>query len=173
LAPTPIPACAGTAPRACRSRSTGTQAYGDLLLGGQISIGPWIIKPFVGITGEQHRIAPFDDENPVQGQKTGFKAVLETWLTMGDTAYLQTDFSWSQVFEAYSARTRIGTRLTPSLSAGLEAASVGNMSYSAGRGGLFLRYEWGGGEVSASAGAAGDRSGVDGAYGSLGILLRF
>jgi Cellulose biosynthesis protein BcsS len=151
----------------------GRNSWADILAGYQASIGPWTIKAFVGGAFERHTIAPFDDENLIQGEVVGVKAALETWLRLGDVAFLQTDASWSQPFEAYNVRSRLGYRVTPTISVGLDAAMMGNAAYDSGRGGVFARYEWSGGEASVSAGAAGDRDGVDGSYGALSILFRF
>ena len=151
----------------------GEQSFADLLVGYQASVGPMIVKLFVGGAMERHVITPFDSENGVQGDRVGLKGALETWLRFGDRAFLQTDASWSSMFEAYSARARLGTALFGQLSAGIEAAAMGNRTYDAGRAGLFTRYEWTGGEISVSGGTAGDRSGLTGGYGSIGIVVRF
>lgn len=151
----------------------GTQSYTDLMVGQQKAIGPWIIKLFVGATIEQHALTPFDDENSVQGRRVGAKVALETWTRLGDQAFLQTDSSWSQAFQAYGARARAGYVVISGVSVGLEAAVNGNEVYGAARAGSFARYEWGRGEVSLSGGMAGDRAGATGPYGSLGLLFRF
>ena len=49
---------------------------------------------------------------------------------------------------------RAGYRLLPTVSAGLELGINRNDLDMGGRGGAFLRYEWFGGEISASAGMA-------------------
>lgn len=151
----------------------GVQHYTDLFLGYQLSYGPTIFKGFLGATQERHIIAPFDTENDVQGGKIAFKGALETWTRLGSTAFVQTDSSWSAAFHAYSVRVRTGYRLSPHLSAGLEAAAVGNQTYDSGRFGTFARLEWNFGEISISAGGAGDQGGVTGPYGSFAVLLRF
>jgi hypothetical protein len=151
----------------------GLQTYADLLLGYHVTIGPWIVKAYVGGSYERHDLTPFDLENPVHGGRAGVKAVLETWLSIGETAFVQTDTSWSQMFEAYGTRARLGYRLTPSVSVGIEAAAIGNLAHDSGRAGSFARYEWAGGEISVSGGGAGDISGVTGAYGSVGFLVRY
>jgi hypothetical protein len=85
----------------------------------------------------QHTLASFDTENDVQGKRGGVKAALETWLSIGNTAFVQTDVNWSEVFNTYSGRLRLGYRLNPAFSLGLEGAAVGNANYDAGRGGAF------------------------------------
>lgn len=151
----------------------GTQSYADLLLGWQQTLGPWTIKAFAGASRETHTLTPFDDENEVQGERIGLKAALETWLSLGDWAFVQSEASWSEAFAARGARVRTGYRLNPAWSTGVEAAYVGNANYEAGRLGAFGRFEWTRGEISLSGGIAGDRSGDAGAYGSIGLLYRF
>lgn len=152
---------------------SGQHAYGDVFLGYQHTFGPWIVKGFVGLTQQWHAIAPYDIENSVQGSKYGLKAALETWLTIGDKAFVQTDASWAQTFQSYSARIRGGWRFNPNWSAGLELGATGNATYDGGRVGSFLRFEWSFGEVSISAGGTADRSDLTGPYGSVGVTVRF
>ena len=151
----------------------GVQTFTDLMLGYQHGFGPWIIKVFVGGSQDQHVISPFDSENPVQGQRMGVKAAIETWLNIADKAFLQTETSWSQVFDTTGARVRAGYRINPAISAGLEGAYNANAVYEAGRIGSFGRFEWSRGEISVSGGIAGDRAGANGGYGTVGAMFRF
>lgn len=158
----------------------GTMSSADLLLGYQHAFGPWIIKVFAGASQERHDIVAhgagglsIDDGNGVQGERLGFKGALETWLNIANVAFVQTDLSWSAPFKAYGTRVRAGYRLNPAFSTGLEAAVHGNANHDEGRLGAFLRFEWTGGEVSVSAGGAGNQRDVTGAYASVGLMLRF
>lgn len=152
---------------------SGEHVFADVFLGYQHTFGPWIVKGFAGVTQQWHRITPLDIENSVQGGKLGFKGALETWLRIGETAFVQTDLHWAQAFETYSARIRGGYRLTPAWSVGMEAGATGNATYDAGRIGGFARLDWNFGEASISVGAVGDQSGTTGPYGSFGLLFRF
>ena len=151
----------------------GVQTFTDLMLGYQQAFGPWIVKVFVGGSQDQHVIAPYDIENSVQGQRMGVKAAIETWLNIADRAFLQTETSWSQVFDTTGARVRAGYRINPAISAGLEGAYNANTVYEAGRLGSFARFEWSRGEISASGGVAGDRAGANGGYGTVNAMFRF
>ncbi|MFM9942685.1 MAG: cellulose biosynthesis protein BcsS [Hyphomicrobiaceae bacterium] len=158
----------------------GTMTSSDVLLGYQHAFGPWIIKVFAGGTQETHAVVAhgdaglaFDNRNAVQGSRIGFKGALETWLNIDNWAFLQTDVSWSQPFEAYGGRIRAGYRINPAFSAGLEAGVHGNANHDAGRLGSFLRFEWTAGEISASVGAAANSHEITGAYGSLAVMIRF
>lgn len=158
----------------------GAMTFADALVGYQITVGPAVIKAYAGVTQETHVVGPaadailrYDDENQVQGDRIGFKGALETWISLRDWGFLQTDLNWSQPFQSYGGRLRLGYRINPAWSTGVEAAAFGNINHDRGRTGAFVRFEWTGGEASLSAGADGDTKGVDGAYGSIGALLRF
>ena len=152
---------------------SGVQSFTDLLLGYQHAFGPWIVKIYAGGAQDRHILLPIDTENSVQGARIGAKAAIETWWNIADIAFLQTEMSWSQVFDTYGGRVRAGYRVNPAVSMGLEGAVHGNTVYESARAGAFGRLEWSRGEISASGGVAGDHAGVTGAYGSLGFLMRF
>jgi len=154
-------------------RFEGTRASADLMLGYRHSFGPWIVKLFVGGTLDRHEVTPFDEENLVRGDRIGYKAALETWLTLGDRAFLQADASIAQPFSEFAARLRAGYRLSPVWSAGPEVAIFGHDNYGAGRMGAFARYEWVRGEISASGGVSGDRDHAVGSFGTVSVLVRF
>ncbi len=151
----------------------GQQATADILLGWQQAFGPWIVKIFAGGTLEDHMILPVDVENAVRGERLGFKVALETWLSLGDWAFVQTETAWSQPFGAHNARFRAGYRLHPAWSVGVEGAIIGNINYDAGRMGTFVRVESNLGELSISGGVSGDRDAGIGGYGTIGLLWRF
>lgn len=151
----------------------GRQASTDLLLGWQQQVGRLTVKVFAGGSHETHQIAPFDEENAVQGARFGAKAALETWLALGPSVFLQSEVSWSQAFGAHGTRVRAGYRLLPAFALGAETAYVGNANYDAGRLGFFGRLEWSRGEVSVAGGVAGDREGAIDGYASVGIVFRY
>jgi hypothetical protein len=145
----------------------------DLLVGYRQTLGPWVVKVYVGGTQEHHDVQPFDVLNEVTGGRLGVKAALETWLSVGEWGFLQADAGWSQPFSAFASRIRAGYRLSPAISLGPETAILGNTSYEAARAGTFVRYEWTSGELSASGGMSGDRDHATGAYGTFSVLFRF
>jgi hypothetical protein len=151
----------------------GTVTFADALLGYQKSMGAMTVKLFAGAAMQHHEVTPFDVASSVQGLEWGAKALIETWVDLGEQSYGQLDLSYTTVFQSYSARARLGYRFWPHVSLGLEGALAGNADYDAGRGGAFVRYEWVAGEVSLSGGVAADRSEVTGAYGTLNALFRF
>lgn len=153
------------------------------LLGGYLwRLDPLILKAFVGASGVGHSISPLDPENLAIGYDWGAKGVLELWLNIGDDMWSSLDLSWSSAHETRSARGRIGYRFTKQLSFGVEGrfdidaqgdcdirwkendsckrqyrnqfgTATDVFDYS--RGGVFARYEWVGGEISAAVGVSG------------------
>ncbi len=163
--------------------------FADALVGYLWRLDPLILKLFAGVSYVDHRIHPFDANNHVQGPAVGFKGVAEFWFNLSDNAFAAIDLSWSQAHRTRSARGRLGYRLTPNLSLGPEAGfnmdrqgdyKVGEehlnfrtepMDYA--RLGAFARYEWFGGEVSASAGFIGDFREERSAYATLNWISQF
>ncbi len=139
-----------------------TVNFSDVLVGYLHRFGPLTTKAFAGVSMIDHTIEPFgffaypDADNDVQGTEIGLKGVVELWLNMGDRAWTSVDVSWTEAHETGSGRVRSGYRIVPWLSAGLETVLDSNAEQRQGRGGLFMRYEWDGGELSASGGVSGD-----------------
>lgn len=128
--------------------------FTDLLAGYLLRFGPLTAKAFAGVTAIHHGIRPFDTENEVQGLDWGVKGVTELWLDGGPSWWAALDTSFTTAHETFASRLRAAYRLQPQLSFGLEAAFNANAQDHGARAGLFLRYEWQGGEISASAGVA-------------------
>ncbi|MGD9783531.1 MAG: cellulose biosynthesis protein BcsS [Hyphomicrobiaceae bacterium] len=175
-----------------------TFAYAEALLGYQKRVGPLTAKAFVGIAAIDHTINPGD---PIalgglltQGMDYGFKGVLELWLNLGSDAWTSLDTSWTTAHQTYAARWRLGWRVLPTLSLGVESAVNGNALDApdilangsrreklepSARLGLFARYEWATGELSLSSGFASYGLDLDrqpswrDAYGTVNWLVRF
>jgi hypothetical protein len=155
---------------------TGTVGFADFLLGYQAQLGTFTIKVFGGVMLATHNAAdPFSE---LDGTDFGAKGVVETWWNITDQVWLNTDLAYGSLHDTYMARMRLGWRLTPQLSLGLEGGAAGSLATDIARAGAFLRYEWASGEVSVSGGVA--REGFDlvwddttGAYATLSVLTRF
>ncbi len=160
---------------------TAQTFFTDILAGYLVKWGPLTAKAFAGVAIIGHNISPVDPENIAIGDEMGAKAALEFWLNVGPDAFASLDLGWSTAHDTRSARSRIGYRMSPRFSVGLEAginidaqgdcdlgwsdaadcdgqfqfdtANTTLLDFS--RGGGFVRYEWDGGEISASAGVAG------------------
>jgi hypothetical protein len=135
----------------------GTVSFSDLLAGYQKQFGPVTVKAFAGLAVAQYRLEPDDPETTIRGPGVGAKGALETWWTITDRAWSSLDVSWSTLHDSYAARARLGWRFLPAVSAGLEAGAAGNRESDIARAGGFIRYEWTGGEISASGGLSSDR----------------
>lgn len=159
------------APQPVRFR--GVQSFSEFMLGYQMQLGPATVKGFAGAAGIGHAVTPFDRTNTVSGLEIGFKAALEAWFEISDRVWASADLSWTAAHDTYASRLRLGWRLTPSLSLGLEAGAVGNATYDGGRGGAFARYTQDWGEVSLSAGLSGDIDRPDAPYVTVNWLFRY
>lgn len=135
----------------------GAGSFADVLVGYHRQLGGLTVKAFGGITVADRQVVPDDPETVIRGTGLGGKAALETWWNLGEAAWTSLDLSWGSLHQSYAARTRLGWRLTPAFSAGLEVGAAGNVECDIGRAGGFVRYEWASGEVSASAGATNDK----------------
>jgi hypothetical protein len=131
------------------------------------------IKAFVGGNADVHGLTPNDPDNAVADNAIGWKAVLEGWFDITPTSWAALDLSYGSAHDGFSSRMRLGYRLWPELSLGLEAGAFGNAESESGRGGAFARYEWAGGEISVAAGVSGDIAQPSNPYGSLVWLTRY
>ena len=124
----------------------GTGSFADALVGYHQQLGPLTVKVFAGFTAADRQIRPDDPETVIQGPGLGGKMALETWWNLGDAAWTSVDLSWGSLYQSYAARARLGWRLTPALSVGLEAGATGNIECDIVRAGAFVRYELASGE---------------------------
>lgn len=169
---------------ALKTHVAATKSYADLMMGYQARLGDLTAKAFAGY-------AALQTEQNAPGYRsaelrTGFKGALELWLNIGTEAWASADVSYADTRQAASARVRAGYRLVPTLSVGAEAVlnhanmfdTVYNRTVNDGRAGLFARYEWFGGEISASGGVATEVQQSDplrgtSAYGTVNWIVQF
>jgi hypothetical protein len=162
----------------------GTTLFADLLVGYQLNLGKLTLKGFAGASHDGHYLEPLDPSNRISGSAIGAKLALEAWYNFDDKAWAQTDVSWSSAHGTYGGRARVGYRVhqgfMEDVSVGLEAGAFGNDAGDNARGGVFVRYAWFGGELSASAGVSGDVpskgmsfSRLSNPYGTLVYLTRY
>lgn len=151
----------------------GQVSFTDAMLGYQVKLGALTLKAFAGAAVDTHAIDTLDLSYEPAGRAWGGKAALETWLDIGRIGYAQLDASWTSAHAAYSARTRLGYRILPDLSAGIEAGVMGNVEHGSGRGGGFLRYEWAWGEASAAGGMTGTLEAPASPYATINVLVRY
>ncbi len=181
-------------------RSRGQIAYGDVLVGYLWRLGALTAKAFVGASIIDHRTLvaeqsatvlgpngiPFGLEVALEGGEVGLKTALELWLNLGSNAWSSLDLNWTSAHETYSARLRAAWRAWPTVSLGVEGILNGNGQQTLGRfasdlelgqlerrAGLFLRYEWFGGEVSLAGGLSVSPGDSARPYATLNWITQF
>jgi cellulose biosynthesis protein BcsS len=154
-----------------------TTSFAEALVGYLERFGPLTAKGFVGIAAIDHDIAPFDPDNPVQGQEVGPKVATELWLNMGNDAWSSLDLSWTSAHQTSAAHMRAGYRVYQDISLGIEGGINANTLGEDARAGLFARYAWQGGEVSLAGGFSGrfldDAEALQDPYATFNWLTQF
>jgi len=130
-------------------------SFADALLGYQVQAGQLTVKAFAGLAVLE-RYTRAGGAAPPAWQAVGGKVQLETWLNLGDRAWSALDVAWGSADRDYGGRLRLGWRLLPELSVGLDSSAVGNADCDIVRAALFVRYETASGELSISGGVAND-----------------
>lgn len=189
----------GTGPTPQIQSFAAATYYGDALIGYLERWGPLTAKAFAGVSYLSHTIAPLDPDNLVSGDDIGLKGALELWLNIGDNGFASLDASWNSAHDTRNVRSRLGARFAENWSGGIEgwlnlddqsdcdlgwdnsAACYADdktelLDYS--RAGLFLRYDWDGGELSLSGGVSGGSFASSGSaspepYATLNWLTQF
>lgn len=151
----------------------GTTSFADGLIGYHWGSGPLTLKVFAGIATEGHWLTPEDPYNLVQGVGTGAKVLAEGWIDWTADMWSSVDLAWSSLHEGRSMRLRSAYRVVPWIALGVEAGYSGTFAYDEGRAGVFLKADWIGGEITGSAGLAGDRDGLRSPYGTFNWLVRY
>ena len=182
-----------------RFKGYATTGYADLLVGYYKQIGPATVKAFIGAAMIEHHLgtikcanANCDSEDTiselVHGTDWGPKASFEIWLNIGANAFASFDASFTTAHDTSSSHARLGYRILPTVSVGLEAAvntNARNNFFSQKepdhrapdyRGGVFVRYEWFTGEIAVSGGfTTGDAGNIseNAIYGTLNYATHF
>jgi hypothetical protein len=152
----------------------GEVGYLAALAGYQFHPGRVILKLFAGVEAEDQHIVPHDPNNSVQGQALGVKLLAESWANLSERVFVSADAAYGSAFQEYWALARLGYRVRPRLSLGLEGGALGNEEYDAGRGGGFLRATFRDLEATLSGGFTGNYLEDDPSfYVSLGLYQPF
>jgi hypothetical protein len=152
----------------------GQVSFAAALIGYQFRPGRVTVKLFGGIEAEDQHITPRDPNNSVQGSEVGFRLLAETWYDVSSRWFLSADASYGTAFQEYCSLARVGFRVRPRLSLGLEGGALGNEEYDAGRGGGFVRVNVRKLEMTLSGGYTGDYLADDpSGYVSLGLYRAF
>ena len=152
----------------------GQMGFAAALVGYQFRPGAATVKLFAGVEAIDQNIQPRDPNNSVQGSEIGLRLVAETWYDVASRWFVSADAIYGTAFQQYWSRARVGFRVRPKLSFGLEGGAVGNEEYDAGRGGGFVRLDVRKLEVTLSGGFTGDYLMDDpSGYISLGVYRTF
>jgi len=152
----------------------GQDSFAAALIGYQFRPGAVTVKLFGGIEVEDQHVVPHDPNNSVQGTEIGFRILAETWYDIAPRWFLSADASYGTAFQEYCSLARVGFRVRPKLSLGLEGGALGNEEYDAGRGGGFVRVNLRKLEVTLSGGFTGNYLEDDpSGYLSLGLYRTF
>lgn len=103
-----------------RRNRDATTYFGDVLVGYLKRFGELTAKAFVGASVIGHEIE-LGDEVVGFGDEVGVKGVVELWLNIGERGWGSLDMWWSSAHDTRAARARLGYRVWPQLSIGLEA----------------------------------------------------
>lgn len=171
----------GCAPVSSNIEFDAVTQYGEVLIGYLKRFGELTAKAFIGAVYSNHSIGPKDPDNEVQDDAWGVKGGLELWQNLGPSAWASFDGSYTTAHDAYAVRFRYGYRVLPTLSLGPEAGvnghlkthSDGDLVYTRGRAGGFARYEYAGGELSASGGVSADIDNDVTPYATINWMSRF
>jgi len=134
----------------------GSVTFADLLVGYQRQAGPLTLKALAGLAVSDHQLIPDDPHTRIRGPGYGGKLAVEVWWTIGERAWLSTDVALTTLHGGYYGRSRLGWRVLPAVSVGIEAGAAGNAECDLVRIGGFLRYEWARGEISLAGGWSND-----------------
>jgi Cellulose biosynthesis protein BcsS len=134
----------------------GEVGFAAALVGYQFRPGAATIKVFAGVEAEDQSITPRDPDNKVQGSEVGLRLAVETWYDLAARWYASADASYGTAFQEYWSLARVGFRVRPKLSLGLEGGALGNEEYDVGRGGGFVRVNVQALEITLSGGFTGD-----------------
>ncbi len=152
----------------------GQVGFAAALIGYQFRPGAVTVKLFAGIEAEDQQITPRDPNNNVQGTEIGLRLLAETWYDIAPRWFASADVAYGTAFQDYWSLARIGFRVRPRLSLGLEGGALGNEEYDAGRGGGFVRVNLRQLEVTLSGGFTGNYLEDDpSGYVSLGLYRTF
>lgn len=152
----------------------GQMGFAAAQIGYQFRPGTAFVKLYAGIEAEDQRIEPRDPNNSVQGTEVGLRLTAETWYDIAPRWFLSADASYGTAFQEYWSLARVGFRIRPKLSLGVEGGALGNEEYDAGRGGGFIRVNFTRLEATLSGGFTGDYLMDDpSGYVALGIYRTF
>ncbi len=146
----------------------------EITPGYQFKTGPLISKVFVGLHGEQHKLANPDPNNKAQDMGYGAKIISENWIDLPMNSFASLDASFSSLNISYQGTLRAGSAyFCQQLTLGPELQIVGNREYYQLRAGLIARWKRPDGSWEASGGYSRDYDDKSTPYMSVSWLKQF
>lgn len=131
------------------------------------------LKAYFGPAMETRQIMPLDSANALSGTFWGAKTAIESWMALGEHAWLTVDGSYFTGTHSYTGALRLGLEAASWLTLGPEAAAFGDELASSARAGGFVRLTIGKTEATVSGGISADYDGTMSPYGQAGVYVRF
>lgn len=130
--------------------------FAELTAGYQWQMGAVTLKLFAGAAAAVDLRAPADVLGWWTRKEMGLKGSLETWWTINPVWWASFDGGVGSRDAAIWTRLRVGARLRPDLSLGLESGHAGSLSSGAisPRAGVFASWHWASGEIAVAGGIA-------------------
>ncbi len=126
----------------------GQTRFADVLAGYQWSQGDLTLKAFAGASFVVDTVSPADPNATWTGTFEGAKIVAEAWYNINPSLWTAIDLNYTTIAQTHGARTRVGWRVLPHWSIGLDAGARrfddGYENVLAARIGALVRYEWNG-----------------------------
>ena len=110
----------------------GEDAFLSALVGYQFRPGRLIVKLFAGIEAEDQHIVPHDPHNSVQGREWASGCRPRPGSTSRPAFFSPPTPAYGTAFQEYCSLARLGLRVRPRLSLGLEGGALGNEEYDQG-----------------------------------------
>lgn len=150
----------------------GASDFVEGAIGYQWQTGSWTTKLYGGVLFNELHPDP-RDARPESTSRLQPKIAFENWLNIGADWWANVDLSYATADRDYWSRARLGWRVQPVVSVGIEASAQGNRYNDIRRAGLFVRYDGRLGEAVIAGGIADEATRPPSAYVTLNWLGRF
>lgn len=151
----------------------GNHSLASVMPGWRIKAGKSELTLFAGLDLQDHRLAPDDPLNHMQGTHLGLRIGGEYWSEPSADWMLNAAATLSTIGTSYWTRAALGWRLHEAFWIGPEIQALGNSTYRQFRLGAHVTgFKTGALEWSAAIGFMSDSDDRAGSYGRLGVLTR-
>lgn len=150
----------------------GSSDFVEGAIGYQWQQGSWTAKLYGGVLFNELHPARLD-ARPESTSRLQPKVAFENWLNIGADWWANVDLSYATADREYWSRARLGWRIHPVASIGIEGSAQGNRYFDILRAGVFLRYDGRLGEAVIAGGIADVETHSPSAYVTFNWLGRF